>query len=403
MPEVNKYSYYQKKWRPFGTNQIYQGSGCIEVIPEILELEGWKRVMIVADPGVVKFGGIKPIEEMLKNMGIEYCLFTNIEPNPLQETIEKEAIPMYREFKADVMIAVGGGSTMDSAKGVAIVGESNLSIKEASDSVMPDQKMPYKTYPIIAVPTTCGTGSEVIRNAVISEPNGHKLVPMQNCILPNYAICDPDLLSSMPPHVAAATAMDALVQAVESYVSLAANDFSETMSLRAIELIGQCIRPYYHNRSIKKWANMMSLGCMYAGIAWNTSFIAQIHGSNHPITEILHISHGDACAILFPIFVEWNGFVCKDKFFKVYNLLCPEHPVKRSEFEIRMLVDELIQLNRDLNIMNGRSMAEYGCTEETVDKMLEEFPENGKPTFPRTTTKAQMKEIFMRVMKGEFL
>ena len=115
---------------------------------------------------------------------------------------------MYRKFKADVPIAVGGGSTMDSAKGVAIVGESNLSIKEASE-VLPDQKMPYKTYPLICVPTTCGTGSEVIRNAVISEPNGHKMVPMQNCILPNYAIEDPDLLASLPPHVAAATAMDA--------------------------------------------------------------------------------------------------------------------------------------------------------------------------------------------------
>lgn len=403
MAAVNKYDYYQKKFRPFNVNKIYQGSGSISVIPEILELEGWKRVMVVADPGVVKFGSIKPVEEMLKNAGIEYCLFTNIEPNPLAETIEKEAIPMYKEFKADVMIAIGGGSTLDSAKGIAIVGESDLSIKEASNSVMPDQKMPYKTFPIIAIPTTCGTGSEVIRNAVISEPDGHKMVPMQNCILPDYAIEDPDLLASLPPQVAAATAMDALVQAVEAYVSLAANDFSETMSLRAIELIGQCIRPYYNNRSIKKWANMMSLGCMYAGIAWNTSFIAQIHGSNHPITELLHIPHGEACAILFPVFAEWNAFVCKDKFFKVYNLLCPEHPAERSQFEVKMLVDEIIQLNRDLNIMNGKTMADYGCTEETIDKMMEEFPENGKPSFPRTTTRAQMKELYMRVMKGEFL
>ena len=168
-----------------------------------------------------------------------------------------------------------------------------------------------------------------------------------------------------------------LVQAVECYVSLAANDFSETMSLRAIELIGQCIRPDYCNRSIKKWANMISLGAMYAGIAWNISFVAQIHGSNDPITELLHIAHGDACAILFPVFVEWNGPVSKDKFCKVYNLLCPNDPVKECDFEVKMLVDELIQLNRDINIMNGKSMADYGCTEETVDKMLAGFPENG--------------------------
>lgn len=390
-------------FKPFGVNQsIYQGSGCISMIPEICGLEGWKRVMIMADPGVEKFGAVKPFEEILKNAGIEYCIFTNIAPNPLQVTIESEAIPMYKAFKADVILAIGGGSTMDSAKGVAIVGESDLSIKEAMN-VKPDQKMPYKTFPMIAVPTTCGTGSECTANAVITEPNGHKMVPIQKCILPQYAVCDPDLLASLPPHVAAATAMDALVQAVESYVSLAANDFSEVMSLRATELIGQCIRQYYHNRTITKYADMMSLGCMYAGIAWNLSGPAQVHGSNHPITEQLHISHGDACAILFPVFAEWNGTVCKDKFFKVYNLLCPEHPVERKDFKVRMLVDELIQLNRDLNILNGKSMADLGCTEETVDIMLKNFPGWSRPNYPRTTTKADMKGLFMRVMNGEFL
>jgi alcohol dehydrogenase class IV len=269
--------------------------------------------------------------------------------------------------------------------------------------VLPDQKMPYKTYPLICVPTTCGTGSEVIRNAVITEPDGHKMVPMQNCILPSYAVCDPDLLASIPPHVAAATGMDAFVQAIEAYVSLAATDFSETMSLRAIELIGEAMRPYYCNRSIKKWANMMSLGCMYAGIAWNISFVAQIHGSNHPITELLHISHGDACAILLPVFVEWNGPVSFDKFFKVYNILHSDAPVKKSDFKIKMLVDDFIQLNRDLDILNGKSMSDYGCTKETVDEMMSTFPEKGLFSFPRTTTREQMRDMYIRVMNGEFL
>ena len=391
------------KFKPFGVNQqIYQGSGSISMIPEICNFEGWKRVMIMTDPGVEKFGAVKPFEELLKNAGLEYCLFTNITPNPLQATIENEAIPMYKSFKADVMLAIGGGSTMDSAKGVAIVGESNLSIKEAMN-VNPDAKMPYKTFPMIAVPTTCGTGSECTRNAVISEPDGHKMVPIHNCILPQYAICDPDLLASLPPHVAAATAMDALVQAVESYVSLAANDFSETMSLRATELLGLSIRQYVHNRSIKKYADMVSLGCMYAGIAWNLSGPAQVHGSNHPITEQLHISHGDACAILFPAFAEWNGIVCKDKFWKVYNLICPEKQVDRCDFDIDMLVGELIQLNRDINILGGKSMADLGCTEETVDIMLKNFPGWSKVNYPRTTTREEMKVIFMKVMKGDYL
>jgi alcohol dehydrogenase class IV len=297
---------------------------------------------------------------------------------------------------------------MDSAKGISVIGESNSTVKELVGDVFnvnPYVPFPHKTYPIIAVPTTCGTGSEVIKNAVITEPSGHKMVPMHECLLPAYAVCDPDLLATLPPHVAAATAMDAMVQAIECYVSLAANDFSETMSLRAVEHIGPNIVAYYHNRAIPELADHMSKGCMYGGIAWNTSFVAQIHGSNHPITELLHISHGDACAILFPPFIEWNGGVAREKFWKVYNLMCPDAKVELADFDIDMLVQKAVQINRDLNIMNGKSMADYGCTEETVDIMLAPVNErNGMAhTYPRTQSYAQLKEMYMDVMNGKYL
>ena len=393
--------------RPFGVEQkIYQGSGAVQRIPEILQAEGWKRVMLVIDPGVLKAGGGAKFEELFKNNGIEYCVFSKIEPNPLEVDIEEVGLPMYREFKADVMVAVGGGSTMDSAKGISVIGESNSTVKELVGDVFnvnPYVPFPHKTYPIIAVPTTCGTGSEVIKNAVITEPSGHKMVPMHECLLPAYAVCDPDLLATLPPHVAAATAMDAMVQAIECYVSLAANDFSEMMSLRAVEHIGPNIVAYYHNRAIPELADHMSKGCMYGGIAWNISFVAQIHGSNHPITELLHISHGDACAILFPPFVEFNGVVCKEKFRKVHNLMYPDHPVSKEDFEIDMFVQKLIQLNRDLNILGGKTMADYGCNEELVDKMVSEFPDSSMLyTYPRTTTKAQLKQMYMDVMNGKY-
>ncbi|MCR4419727.1 MAG: iron-containing alcohol dehydrogenase [Clostridia bacterium] len=394
-----------EKYKGFGIKQtVYQGSGCINKIPEILAAEGWKRVLLVVDPGVLNAGGAKKCMDLLTAAGVEYQIFSKIEPNPLEVDIEKYGIPMYKEMKADVMIALGGGSTLDSAKGIAMVGDSNMTVREASDKcfeIGPFTPPPWKTYPIIAVPTTAGTGSEVIRNAVITEPNGHKMVPMHDCILPAYAICDPDLLATLPPHVAAATAMDALVQAVEAYVSLAANDFSEMMSLRAVEHIGPHIVPYYHNRAIPEHADHMSKGCMYAGFAWNNSFIAQIHGSNHPVTEILGISHGEACAILFPAFVEFNGQVCKEKFRKVYNLMYPDHPVAKEEFEPEMLVKKLIQLNRDLNILNGKTLADYGCTEEIVDRIVSEFNDR-LYCLPRTTTKAQLKQMYMDVMNGKY-
>lgn len=304
--------------RPFSIPQmIYQGRGCIQRIPEILKLEGWKRAMLVIDPGVLKTSAGKLFESMLNESGIEFCTFSEIQPNPREKDIEE--------------------------KGIAIGANTNRTLKEiAGDliSIGPHTPLPYKTYPIIAVPTTAGTGSEVIRNAVFTDPDGYKRVLIHDSILPRYAFCDPALLATLPPRVAASSGMDALVQAIEAYVSLAANDFSETMSLRAIELIGPNIVPYYHNRAIPEYADAMSKGCVYQGIAWNNSFIAQIHACNHPITEILNVSHGEACAILLPWFVEWNGVVCKEKFRKVHNLMFPDNPLPKETFKPRMLAEK---------------------------------------------------------------
>jgi alcohol dehydrogenase class IV len=387
---------------PVGVKQnLYQGSGSIRAIPKILEAESWKRVMIVADPGVEKAGLVKPFEKLLKDCGADYCLFTNIRPNPEQVTIEQEAIPMYREFKADVILAIGGGSALDSAKGIAIVGESGLSIKDAmAASPGVHAPMPHKTYPMIAVPTTCGTGSETTRNAVISDETGYKMVPMQDCILPQYAVCDPDLLATLPQSVASATAMDALVQAIECYVGLGANPMSEIYSLSAIELIGAAIRPYYANRAHPKWADKMSLGCMYGGIAWNLALPAQVHCSNHAITQHLHIPHGDACAILFPPFIEWNGIACKDKFKKVYELMFPDKD--SSGFEPELLMTEIMRLNRDLNIMGGKTMKDFGATEAIIHKIMEPFSPK-RPGYPRTTSKEDWTKIMIKVMNGEYM
>ena len=394
-----------KKTKHFGVPQtIYQGSGCIRVIPDILKAEGWTKVLLVVGPTFVKLDVFQQLESMLKAGGIEFKIFSNIQPNPTAEDVEKIGLPMYREMKADVLLAVGGGSTMDSAKGIAIVGDSDKTLNDIA-GVMgtydPYVPLPWKTYPIIAVPTTCGSGSEVIRNAVISDASGHKMVPMHDAILPAYAVCDPDLLATLPPRIAAASGMDALVQAIEALVSRAATDFSRTMSFRAIELMGPIIVKYYHNRAISEYANAMSLGCMYGGFAWNNSFPAQVHGSNHPITEKMDISHGEACAILLPWFVEWNGAVCREDFWKVHNLMYPGQAVCYEDFDIPIFVEKLIQLNHDLNILNNKTMADYNCTEELCREMTSEFNDKS-PFFPRTTSKAQMNDAFIRVMNGEY-
>jgi len=391
--------------RPFGIKQtIFQGSGCIHKIPQILERERWKRVLLVIGPHVEKTSTGQKVKELLENAGAEYAVFSNIKPDPLVLDIEQVGIPLAREFKPDAVLAVGGGSTLDSAKGIAIVGDSNHTIKELMGDlrkVDPFGPMAHRTYPLIAVPTTFGTGSEVIRNAVVTDEDGRKIVLMHDCILPKYALCDPDLAATLPAPVAAAAAVDALVQAVEAYVSLAANDFSETMSLRAVEHMGPHIVPYYRDRTDPVHADAVCKAAMYGGIAWNNSFVAQIHASNHPVTELLGISHGEACAILFPAFVEYNGQACREKFRVVHNLMYPADYLSPNEFEPAHLVEKLIQLNRDLGILGGKTLADYGCTEETVDQIVATFPED-LYTYPRPTSKQDMKELYLRVMRGEY-
>ena len=384
--------------------QVYQGRGCIAAIPEILKKEGWKKVLVVAGPTMLRTGAIKKFEDMLTGAGCEYRIFSDVKPNPLIEDVEKTGLPMYREMGADVLLAVGGGSTMDSAKGIAIIGDSDKTIFDIAGTYGKypmHEKLPWKTYPMIAVPTTCGTGSEVIRNAVLSQPDGKKLVPMHDSIIPAYAICDPDLLATLPYHVAAATAMDAFVQAVEGLVSRAATDFARTCGFRAVELMGPIIPAYCKDPADPELADAMSKGCMYAGFCWNNSFPAQNHGCNHPITEIMHIAHGDACAIVMPWFVERNGEACREDFRKVYNYMTPEAPVSAAGVEPALLVEKFKELNAELGISGGKMFRENGCTEEICRRMTEGFFETS-PWFPVPTSKEDLYLAFVDMMNGRY-
>jgi alcohol dehydrogenase class IV len=373
-----------EKFLQFGVRQkIYQGPGCISVIPRVLETEGWKRVMLVADPGLYKAGVIKPVEALLKAApGVEYTLFTNVRPNPEAVTIEDEAIPQAHQFKVDALIAVGGGSTMDTAKGVAIVGETDHGVMDFM-GWPPAKPLPHKTYPIIAVPSTAGTGSEVCRNAVICDQKGFKLVPMHDSILPAYAVMDPHLLAGLPFAVAAATAVDAFTHGLESYTNMNANDFTELFSLHSLELIGEAIRPFVANPAVTKWANMMSLGCMYSGFSLGIASIGQDHVITHPMSEEpFHMPHGDACGMVLPAVIEWNGQGCKEKYRKAYNAITKKN-IPEGEFEVKMLIDWVIDLCRDLHIAGGKTFEEWGYNDKDVlDLMLKHPIFNNKDTTP---------------------
>ncbi|MDR3364955.1 MAG: iron-containing alcohol dehydrogenase [Clostridiales Family XIII bacterium] len=359
----------------FGIRQhLYQGTGASGKLPEILEQEGWKRVMLITDPVLYKTGVAKPIEDSIKKAGAEYIVFTNVRPNPEVLTIEQEAIPAYREFGgADVVVAVGGGSTIDTAKGVVIVGLSDHKVMDFTiDKITRDQKFGHKMPALIAIPTTAGTGADVCVNAVISDENDIKLVVAHDSILPGYSLMDPDLLAGLPFSVAAATSMDAFTHALESLTNRNANDFTKTHSLRALELIGECIRGFVSNPSDKANANKMSLACMYAGFSLGQSGIGQIHVLTHPIGEApFHLPHGDACAMVTPAVIEYNGLAAKELYLQAYNALTKEN-VSAEEFDVQYFIDWVVELNSDLHIAKDMSFEEWGYNDgEPLQKILD--------------------------------
>jgi alcohol dehydrogenase class IV len=396
----------------FGLEQkYYQGSGCIKALPQILETEGWKRVMLVADPDLYKAGVIAPIEQLIKDAeGVEYFVFTDLVPNPEAKTIDEKATPAYQAFNADVMVAVGGGSTMDTCKGVAISGDSGKScVSPEFQFGGHDPHKPYghKTYPIIAIPTTAGTGSDVCRNAVICDYNGKKVTPSHDCILPRYSLMDPDLLGGLPFSVAAATSIDTLTHALETLTNTRANDFTELFSLRSLELVGESIREFVANPADDVAANKMSLACMYAGFSLGIASIGQDHVITHPMSEApFHMPHGDACGMVLPAVIEYNGLGCKEKYRKAYNALTKKN-VSPEEFEVQMLIEWVIDLNCDLHIAKDMTFEEWGYNDDDVLELMMRHPivkfgiEVNKTSelceYPRMTREKDFRNIIKRV------
>ncbi len=394
----------------FGLQQrIYQGSGCITMLPHILATEGWTKVFLIADPGLYKAGVIKPVEDILNSIeGVETHVFTNVRPNPEAVTIDNEAIPAMLKFGGQVLIAVGGGSTMDTAKGVAIVGDSGGKCMDYASWDWPhDKPYPHNTFPIIAVPTTAGTGSEVCRNAVICNEQGEKVVPSHDSILPKYAIMDPDFLAGLPFPIAAATSVDTLTHALETYTNTRANEFTELFSLRSLELVGESIRGFVANPANDEYADKMSRACMYAGFSLGIASIGQDHVITHPMSEEpFHMPHGDACGMVLPAVIEFNTMGCREKYRKAYNALTKSN-LSESEFNVQLLIDWVINLNIDLHIAEDKTFEEWGYNDDDVLDLMMSHPivefgirvnsDNRMCEYPRKTTAQDYRQLIKRV------
>ena len=324
---------------------ITVGKGSLAKLPEVAKKSGGSHAFLMSGPHLAKMGLVEKAAESLKVAGIAVDTFTEIEGNPSVETVDK-ATAAFKESGADFIVAFGGGSPMDVAKAVGVTAKYGGSITEYEGA----HKVPGPIIPLIAIPTTAGTGSEVTAFSVITDHSrDYKMTVFSYEILPAYAILDAELLTTAPASVAAACGIDAFIHAEEAYISTAASPFSDAMAEKAMSLIGKNIRRFVANRGDIEAAEAMLVGSLFAGIAFSFARLGNVHAMSHPVSAFFDVPHGVANAVLFPVIAEYNALADHGRYLTIYNDISPV-PAYEEEFEPLMLVDAIRELCGEIGI-----------------------------------------------------
>lgn len=372
--------------------KIIVGKGALEKVGQIsVDLDG-KHAFIISGPNLEKMGIVSKVEGLLNEVSIDADSYTNIEANPSVTTVEKAA-KAFIESKADYIVALGGGSPLDVAKAVAVVAKYGGSITDYEGA----HKVPGKVIPMIAIPTTAGTGSEVTAFSVITDHiRDYKLTVFSYELIPNYAILDQNLIMTTPASVAAACGIDAFIHAEESYISRDASPFTEAMSEKAMELIGRSIRAFVADRENQKAAEDMLVGSLFAGIAFSWARLGNVHAMSHPVSAYFDVPHGVANGILLPTIVNYNSSVDEGKYLKIYNYIS-EEPVTKEQFQPKMLTEVIRNLNAELGIPDG--LAAVGVKEEYIKAMAKDAMKSGNiMANPRKTEYEDIIELYKEAM-----
>lgn len=383
------------KLESFSVKQdIVFGVGSIGTLGEQIRKLNGTKVLLISDPGLVKAGITGTLEDILKKENLPFVTFTGVEPDPGCWVVQAANDLMVRE-KCDCVVGLGGGSAMDTAKSAAIIGYSG---KRIHDYWGYYKSVDNATVPVIAVPTTAGTGSEVTRNTVITDEHKYKMVILNDRMLPAIALLDPELITTLPASIAADTGLDALIHAVECYLSDLATAFSDAVAEKAMELIGPALPRFVANRKDLQAASDMLMGSTLAGIALSLCLPNQAHALSHPLTGYYHVPHGRANAMLFPNTMEFNALADRGKYKKIYNLLRTGHPAV-EDFEPELLIDYLRRLNRRLGL--PKNLEAMGIGDEHLEEMLADAQKTKIwEHCPRQTSVEDMRALYLKTIHG---
>lgn len=325
----------------------YHGKGAIEEIPAIIKNKGFKHIFVCSDPDLVKFGVTAKVTDLLEKEEISYTLYSEIKPNPTIKNVQ-DGVAAFKACSADSIIAIGGGSSMDTAKAIGVI----ITNPEFEDVRSLEGVAPTKNHavPTIAVPTTAGTAAEVTINYVITDvEKERKFVCVDENDIPEVAIIDPEMMSSMPKGLTAATGMDALTHAIEGYITKAAWEIPDMFHLEAIKLISQNLRGAVENTP--EGREGMALAQYIAGMGFSNVGLGIVHSMAHPLGALYDTPHGVANAIILPTGMEYNAPATGEKYRDIAKAMGVEGTEKMTQDEYRKAaIDAVKKLAADVGI-----------------------------------------------------
>ena len=325
----------------------YHGAGAIQEIATEVKSRGFKKAFVCSDPDLVKFGVTAKVLKVLDDNGFSYELYSNIKPNPTIENVQT-GVEAFKNAGTDYLIAIGGGSSMDTAKAIGIIINNPEFADVRSLEGVADTKNP--AVPIIAVPTTAGTAAEVTINYVITDAEkNRKMVCVDPHDIPVVAVVDPDMMSSMPKGLTSATGMDALTHAIEGYITAGAWELSDMFHLKAIEIIAKSLRGAVDNTP--EGREGMALGQYIAGMGFSNVGLGIVHSMAHPLGALYDTPHGVANAIILPTGMEYNAPATGEKYRDIAKAMGVEGTENMSQEEYRKAaVDAVRKLSQDVGI-----------------------------------------------------
>lgn len=375
----------------------YHGPGAVKEIITEAQKRQFKKALVVTDPDLIKFGVVKKVTNLLDGAKLAYEIYDGVKSNPSIKNVQ-DGVAAFKKAGADYLIAIGGGSPQDTAKAIGIIiNNPEFADVRSLEGVAPTKN---KSVPLIAVATTAGTAAEVTINYVITdEENRRKFVCVDPNDIPVVAIVDPDLMMTMPASLTAATGMDALTHAIESYITPGAWELSDTLNLKAIELIAKNLRKAYKNDAEGK--NGMGLAQYMTGMAFSNVGLGVVHGMAHPLGAFYDTPHGIANAVLLPYVLEFNADFTGDKYRDIARAMGVSNTDSMSIADARKAAIKAVQdLSKDVDIpatLKELNVKE-GDLERLTDAAMADVCTGGNP---RLCSKELIFEVYKKAFYGK--